>query len=209
MRATVQQPVPAVFSFPADEAPAAGLPGQRFRVVHAALRPVGCRGSAGPRSHARPFSLGLLLAAAVAASGCSGVARLVSTRVEIRAGTNAVTLIQPKDTTLRRLQFDPRTGCLVMEDYASAGNTAAIESARAQAAAQAAAFDRGVRMMEWGMQALARSQGLQLENPPSSPSAATETAPAPATARGAARMKLVPIDDPSLPHREVLVVPEP
>lgn len=203
MRAVDPQPVPAV-PFPADEAPAAGLPGQRPCVVHAAPRPGGRPGSAGPRPHASPLSALVALSCALGVTGCGGVARLVSTRVEIRSGTNAVTLVQPKDTTLRRLQFDPATGCLVMEDYASAGNTAAIEAARAQAAAQAAAFERGIRMMEWGMKALARSQGLTLEDPPADSS--TTAAPAP-TAAGARRMKLVPLDDPSTPQQEVLVVP--
>lgn len=106
-----------------------------------------------------------LVLLAMLASGCAGVARLVSARVEIRAGTNVVTLVQPKDTTVRKLQFNPATGALIMEDYASAANPAAIEAARAQAVAQQQMFDRMAAMMELAMKAAARSQGIPIADP--------------------------------------------
>lgn len=118
---------------------------------------------------------------------------MVSARVEIQAGTNSVTLVQPKDTTVHRLEFNPKTGALVLEDYASAANPAAIEAARAQSAAQAQAWAQTIQMLQWAMKAAAKSQGVTIEDP----------API-AVPRG---MKLVPIDDPSSPTLEIQAPP--
>lgn len=136
----------------------------------------------------KPFLL-LCVAAAVVA-GCRGVERTVTAHVEIVSGTNRVTVRQPKDTTIDRLEYDPATGMVVLRGYASSGNAAAIAAARAQAEAQAAAVGSMVRAFELGAAAAAKSQGIPVSvaDPPPVRS--------PAVPEG---YKLVPKDDPSKP----------
>lgn len=136
--------------------------------------------------------LALMAALAVASTGCGGLRRLTTARIQIRVGTNELTLVQPKDTVVRKLQYDPVTGRLTLEGYASTANAGAVEAGRAQAESQAAGFDRMVTAMEWAFKAGAKSQGIQVEDPPA------------AVPRG---WKMVPVDDPSKPVPELIVPP--
>lgn len=142
----------------------------------------------------RSSALGLVagLAVALLATGCGGLRRLTTARIQIRVGTNEVTLVQPKDTVVRKFEFDPVTGRLILEGYASSANAGAVEAGRAQAESQAAGFDRMVTAMEWAFKAGAKSQGIQVEDPP------------PVAPRG---WKIVPADDPSQPVPEIEAPP--
>ena len=70
---------------------------------------------------ARVVLLATVVTLALVLAGCAQVSRLVTARVEIAAGTNKVSVVQPKDTTIDRLVFDPSRGALTLEGYASAG----------------------------------------------------------------------------------------
>lgn len=185
MRDPRQPPTPTAcipVSDPAD---------QRHSVVPASLRRAS-RGL-GAGSSMRVGAVLALAAALTLSTGCAGLRRLTTARIQIRVGTNELVLVQPKDTVVRRLQYDPVTGRLTLEGYASTANAGAVEAGRAQAESQAAGFDRLVTAMEWAFKAGARSQGIQVEDPP------------PAASRG---WKVVPADDPSKPVPEI-VVPSP
>lgn len=77
-------------------------------------------------------------------SGCASPRRSATAHVTISSGTNSVEITQPKDTTIKRLEWDPRTGKIVMEEYASAANAAVVAGETEKAKAQAATFDRAI-----------------------------------------------------------------
>ena len=112
-----------------------------------------------------PIRIALLLGTLVlafAVAGCAGVRRLVTAKIEIKSETNQVSVVQPKDTTIDRLIFDPAKGGLTLEGYASAGNAEAIASARAQAEAQAQMFGAAVGLIDQLTAAFARAQGIPM-----------------------------------------------
>ena len=68
---------------------------------------------------------------ASAFTGCKSVDKVVTARLEIQYGTNRAVIVQPKDTTITRLELNPQSG-LMMEGYSSVGNAAAIATSEAQ-----------------------------------------------------------------------------
>lgn len=86
----------------------------------------------------------ILAALAFSGDGCASPRRAATARVTIASGTNSVEITQPKDTTIKRLEWDPRTGKLVMEEYASAANAAVVAGETEKVKAQAATFDRAI-----------------------------------------------------------------
>ena len=154
-----------------------------------------------------PF-LATVVTLALVLAGCAQVSRLVTARVEIAAGTNKVSVVQPKDTTIDRLVFDPGRGALTLEGYASAGNAEAIAAARAQAEAQARVMGQALGMVELLSAAVLRTQGVPID--PAALSARRGVVSPPATNPPTsnvfvvpAGMKLVPKDDPSTPKPEI------
>ena len=122
-------------------------------------------------------TMAMLVAALVSLlTGCAGVRRLVTARVEIESGTNVVRVVQPKDTTIERLEFNPAKGTLVLQGYASSGNAAAIAAARAQSEAQAAMFGRLVEFTGQLSVLAARVYGVPV---PAAPAVATTSTNAP------------------------------
>lgn len=140
-------------------------------------------------------------------AGCGGVPRLVTARVEIAAGTNRVTVIQPKDTTIDSLRFDPAKGALEMKGYASAGNAEAIAAARAQAEAQAQVFGRALDLVGQLSAAFARMYGLPVAPIESAPTAQGRIPALPPGMKWTLGTNgiptLAPRDDPSRPAVEV------
>ena len=125
-------------------------------------------------------TMAMLVAALVSLlTGCAGVRRLVTARVEIQSGTNVVRVIQPKDTTIERLEFNPSKGALVLQGYASAGNAAAIAAARAQSEAQAALFGRLIEFTGQLSVLAARAYGVPVPAAPPIATTSTNAAPEP------------------------------
>jgi hypothetical protein len=81
-----------------------------------------------------------LVALALSQTGCRSIARLTSARIEIVSGTNRLSVIQPKDTVFKKLEFNPATGAIEVSGYSSAANAAAVEAQRAQSEAIANAI---------------------------------------------------------------------
>lgn len=140
-------------------------------------------------------------------TGCAGLRSLVTARIEIEHGTNRVSVVQPKDTTIEALSLDPKTGTLRLEGYASAGNAEAIAAAKAQAEAQAKVIGDAFGMVRELAGAFARMQGAPI---PAAAPAPTNAAPAPTSASAWTNpvaippgFKLVPVDDPSRPVLEL------
>lgn len=100
--------------------------------------------------------------AALFTTGCAHTGGLVTAKVRIQAGTNVVEIRQPKDTTIDRLTFDPVHGTLKLEGYASAGNAAAIATARAQAEAQERLATRAFELGGQIGATVARAYGIPL-----------------------------------------------
>ena len=68
---------------------------------------------------------------ASAFTGCKSVDKVVTARLEIQYGTNRAVIVQPKDTTIKRLVLNPQSG-LMMEEDSSVGNAEAIATSEAQ-----------------------------------------------------------------------------
>ena len=127
----------------------------------------------------------------LAASGCSTTRNVTQAKITLRAGTNTVEITQPKDTTVGRLEFDPATGKLVLERYASTVNAGAVEAARAESEATIASWREIITTLKVLGVVAGKSQGLDLSD---------AVSPAVTAPRG---YKLVPIDDPSTPQLEI------
>lgn len=118
----------------------------------------------GPSRDRFPVTLGTLVVGAglvllvVAGTGCASASRVTTAGITLQAGTNRVVVTQPKDTIIGRLEFDPATGRLVVIDYQSTANAGAVESARAQAAAQAQVATHGIDAMRALAEKFADSQ---------------------------------------------------
>ena len=85
---------------------------------------------------------------ALLTAGCSSVKTVVTAEIKLQCGTNVVTVSQPKDTVIDRLEFDPKNGRLVLFGYQSTVNAAAIEAAKAQADAQAEVWKAGFSTLQ-------------------------------------------------------------
>jgi len=116
----------------------------------------------------KTIALLTLTAIVIALVGCASPARVVTSHIAIAAGTNTITVEQPKDTVIKKLEFDPATGRLTLEGYSSTGNAAAIAATEAQIQAQAQAAQSGMAIAGTALQALnalaaayAKSQGMQ------------------------------------------------
>lgn len=135
-----------------------------------------------------------LLLPLLAVLGCASQKDVTQAKLRFAFGTNEVAVTQPKDTVIDHLEFNPVTGKISMDGYHSSANAGAVEAAKAQAAGQAAMFDRSIQALEWAFKAGARSQGFAIEDPPSG-----VTVP-----KG---FKLVPKDDASTLQPEIAVPP--
>ena len=140
---------------------------------------------------------------AAAAVGCAPLRGLVTARIEIQNGTNRVSVVQPKDTTIEALTLDPKTGTLKLEGYASAGNAEAIAAAKAQAEAQAKAIGDAFGMVRELAGALARMQGVPVPAAAPAPAAAPTLSAWTNPVAIPPGFKLVPKDDPSTPRPEM------
>lgn len=153
-------------------------------------------------------------------SGCASVAPVVTAQVEIRSGTNSVVVSQPKDTTIEELEWDPKSGHLVLRGYRSSSKVEAIAAAEASAKAQAEGWASMARAFELGAEAAAASQGVRVPDrqptprsaspPAQAPISFTAPAPQPPTLLAPPDWKVVPgpgglyyferQDTPSTPH---------
>lgn len=108
----------------------------------------------------------VLVSIAAIIAGCSSPSKVVTADIQFRCGTNVVTVSQPKDTVIGSLEFDPRTGKLVLRDYSSTANAAAIKAVEAQAAAQAlvatGAMDTIRLLIERGAAGYAAANGIPM-----------------------------------------------
>lgn len=102
----------------------------------------------------------LILLAAALAAGCASPSKVTRASIEIQCGTNRVQVMQPKDTIIDRMEFDPRTGRLVLYGYQSTANAGAIEASKAQAAAQAAVWQAGFSTLQSIADKAAAAQGI-------------------------------------------------
>lgn len=136
----------------------------------------------------------LLQSLVVLLAGCASPKEVTTAVMKFTAGTNEVfTITQPKDTSFDRAEYTKPDGSrLVVENYRSTANAAAVEAVKAQADAQKEVTLRAMELVKEAGQQAAQSQGIP---------AGTRTA-APAATSVPAGMKLVPVDDPSKPQRE-------
>lgn len=144
-------------------------------------------------------------------TGCASPRKASTAHVTISSGTNSVEIVQPKDTTIDRLEYDTRTGKLVMEKYASAANAAVVAGETAKALAQSASFDRAIEFgKSMGMLA-ARAYGIPtgdlqpglVQTSPSTVWTIPEPPPGMKWTLGTNGVpKLAPKDDPSTPKAE-------
>jgi hypothetical protein len=111
--------------------------------------------------------------------GCSSPSRVTKAEIKIQCGSNVVSVAQPKDTIIDRMEFDPKSGKLVLYGYQSTANAAAIEASRAQSQMQADVTKYGLAVIQALAERAAESQGLP---------------------KG---YKLVPANDPSTPKPEI------
>lgn len=154
----------------------------------------------------------ILAALAFLGDGCASPRRAATAHVTISSGTNSVEITQPKDTTIKRLEWDPRTGKLVMEEYASAANAAVVAGETEKVKAQAATFDRAIAFGQSMGTLAARAYGvptgdLQPGLAQTSPSTVWMIPEAPAGMKWTLPTngvpKLSPKDDPSTPQPEI------
>jgi hypothetical protein len=131
-----------------------------------------------------PIAVLAVIAIAAALIGCASPARVVTSHISIAAGTNTITVEQPKDTVIKKLEFDPATGRLTLEGYSSTGNAAAIAATEAQIQAQAQAAQSGMAVAGTALQAVnslaavyAKSQGLPPVPAGSPPKAVVDRSP--------------------------------
>lgn len=117
----------------------------------------------------KPIAIVTSAAIVIALVGCASPARVVTSHIAIAAGTNTITVEQPKDTVIKKLEFDPATGRLTLERYSSTGNAAAIAATEAQIQAQAQAAQSGMAIVGTALQAMnalaaayAKSRGLPI-----------------------------------------------
>lgn len=153
-----------------------------------------------------------LLVLAILGGGCASAGKAVTANIRLQCGTNSVTVSQPKDTIIERLEFDPTTGRLVLYGYQSTANAAAVEAMRAQAEMQRQTMAQGIRMIESLAERAAQSQGVPIA-PRSAPAPAAPVLTAPAAApptSAAANAPAVSVrDDPSKPWIQLDLEPAP
>lgn len=145
-------------------------------------------------------------------TGCASPRKAATAHVTIASGTNSVEITQPKDTTIKRLEWDPRTGKIVMEEYASAANAAVVAGETAKAQAQSATFDRAIAFgQSMGMLA-ARAYGIPtgdlqpglVQTSPSTVWTIPEPPPGMKWTLGTNGVpRLAPKDNPSIPTPEI------
>ena len=115
--------------------------------AHRRARSLGPASAPSPGQLASLFLLAGLCALVFGTSGCAGMNKLTTARIEMEsiteAGTNRVKVVQPKDTVFKKLRFDPETGELEVTGYASAANAAAIAGQQAQTEVVAGALKDG------------------------------------------------------------------
>lgn len=130
----------------------------------------------------------LLPALVVSLAGCASPKEVTTAVMRFAAGTNEIfTITQPKDTSFDRAEYTKPDGSrLVVENYRSTANAAAVEAVKAQADAQKEVTLRAMELVKEAGQQAAQSQGI--------PAGTRTAAPAPASVQ--AGMKLVPVDQP-------------
>lgn len=132
------------------------------------------------------FALAIIFALLAMATGCASPRPVVVTDIVIQRGTNVVRIANPKDTTIKRLQWEG----LVLEGYQSTVSAAAVDAARAQSEAQAVFGSGLLRMTETAMRGMAASKGITIPPNQAEPPAGM-------------KWTLAPVDDPSKPQPEV------
>ncbi len=152
-----------------------------------------------------------LLVVAILGGGCASAGKAVTANIRLQCGTNSVTVSQPKDTIIDRMEFDPATGRLILYGYQSTANAAAVEAMRAQAEMQRQTMAQGLAMIQNLGAMAAQSQGVPIA--PRSAGAAEATtvaAPAPSASSPAAPSPGVRVrDDPSKPWIQLDLEPAP
>jgi len=130
----------------------------------------------------------ILPALVVLVAGCVSPKEVTTAVMTFAVGTNEVfTITQPKDTSFDRAEYTKPDGSrLVVENYRSTANAAAVEAVKAQADAQKEVTLRAMELVKEAGQQAAQSQGI--------PAGTRAAAPAPTSVP--AGMKLVPVDQP-------------
>lgn len=113
--------------------------------------------------------------------GCASPKDVTTAEIRMMAGTNEMFRIsQPKDTSFKRAEYrKPDGSVIVIEDYQSTANAAAVEAVKAQAQAQRDVAIRGMELVKEAGAKAAAANGVP------------------------AGMKMVPVDDPSRPQPEI------
>lgn len=145
-------------------------------------------------------------------TGCASPRKSATARVTIACGTNVVEITQPKDTTIKRLEWDPRGGKLVMEEYSSAANAAVVAGETAKAQSQAIMFGQTVDLFGKLAVTAGRLNGIPVGDiqpglVQGTPSTVWRIPEAPAGMKWTLGTngvpKLVPTDNPSTPQPEI------
>lgn len=152
-----------------------------------------------------------LLVIAIFGGGCASAGKAVTANIRLQCGTNSVTVSQPKDTIIERLEFDPTTGRLILYGYQSTANAAAVEAMRAQAEMQRQTMAQGIAMIQNLGAMAAQSQGVPIAPRSAGATEATPVAaPAPVPASTSATAPTVRVrDDPSKPWIQLDLEPAP
>lgn len=141
------------------------------------------------------WAVALVFCALAFLTGCASPKEVTTAVMKFASGTNELfTITQPKDTSFDRAEYTKPDGSrLVVENYRSTANAAAIEAVKAQANAQKEVTLRAMELVKEAGQQAAQSQGIPV---------GTRSAP-PAASAVPSGMKLVPVDDPSTPQPEI------
>lgn len=143
--------------------------------------------------------------------GCASPKDVTNAKIRFSFGTNELFSIeQPKDTQIGRAEYRrPDGSVLIIEDYQSTGNAAAIEAVKAQAQAQRDVSIQAMQMVGEAKDQVARAYGI-----PTS-AGATRSVPSPASALPGAPAgfkwiigadgipRIQAVDDPSQPALEI------
>lgn len=95
-------------------------------------------------------------------TGCASPRDVTNARIRFAVGSNEVFSIeQPKDTQIGRAEYRrPDGSILILEDYQSTGNAAAIEAFKVQAQMQRDVTIRAMEMVGDAKDQVARSYGI-------------------------------------------------
>ena len=105
----------------------------------------------------------ILIAGLIALAGCASPKEVTNAKIRFMTGTNEVFSIeQPKDTMIGKAEYRrPDGSSLVIENYQSTANAAAVEAVKAQAQAQRDVSIRAMEMVGEAKDQAARAYGIQ------------------------------------------------